>query len=68
MPHGAKAFTTLISQFQSVDEFYTKDIDRAQFETALGYFKCFRLSDSQLKKLFDHFAKGLKTLNYMHFA
>jgi nicotinic acid phosphoribosyltransferase len=68
IPRGAKAFTTLICQFQSVDEFYSKDIDYAAFETALGYFRNFHLSDTQLKKLFAHQAKNTKMINYMNFA
>lgn len=38
VPRGAKAFSTLISQFQCVDEFFSKDIDREKFIIALGYF------------------------------
>merc|ERR1712032_1538187 len=65
---GGKAFTTLICQFQSVDEFFSKDIDFENFKIALGYFKCFHLSDTQLKKLFEHFAKNSKTINYVQFT
>lgn len=36
---------------------------------ALGYFKCFHLSDTQLKKLFEHFMnKDTKMINYMNFT
>ena len=36
---------------------------------ALGYFKCFHLSDTQLKKLYEHFMnKDTKMINYMHFT
>ena len=69
LPRGDKAFTTLIFQFQSCDEFNTKEITKEQFLTALGYFKCFHLSDTQIKKLYEHFMiKSSKKINYISFT
>lgn len=45
---GVKAFMTLISQFQLHDKYYTCEVKWKQFYLALGYFKSFHLSDTQL--------------------
>ena len=39
LPRGGKAFTALVRQFQSTDEFNSQMIDYDKFIMALGYFK-----------------------------
>lgn len=69
LPRGGKAFTALVRQFQSTDEFNSQMIDYEKFIMALGYFKQFHLSDTQIKKLYNHhMQKDNKQLNYMNFA
>jgi hypothetical protein len=33
-------------------------VNKEQFLVALGYFKAFHLSDTQLKKIFEHFMEA----------
>lgn len=54
---------------QSVDEYNTMEVDKEKFKMGISYMKAFHLSDSQVKRLFEHFMnKDTKKLNYMAFA
>lgn len=69
LPRGGKAFGALIRQFQSTDEGNSRLVDYEQFKVSIGYFKAFHLSDSQVKKLFNHYSESKgKKVNYMKLA